>query len=110
MSLVTRTPLALEISHRDLTNRVNYDAVCTPIPTPVIAPFHRRPPGPCSPPRASSWGMFGIRVHGELTMNTYPEHTPERMETLGHRERVVMVASVPQGTPVYRQISPVLCR
>jgi hypothetical protein len=29
MSLVTRTPLALEISHRDLTNRVNYyDAVC----------------------------------------------------------------------------------
>jgi hypothetical protein len=25
MSLVTRTPLALEISHRDLTNRVNYD-------------------------------------------------------------------------------------
>ena len=28
MSLVTRTPLALEIGHRDLPNRVNYDAVC----------------------------------------------------------------------------------
>jgi PAS domain S-box-containing protein len=21
-------------------------------------------------------GMFGIRAHGELTINTYPEHTP----------------------------------
>jgi len=28
MSLVTRTPLALEIGHRDLTNRVCSDAVC----------------------------------------------------------------------------------
>jgi hypothetical protein len=28
MSLVTRTPLALEIGHRTLTNRVNFDAVC----------------------------------------------------------------------------------
>jgi transposase len=28
MSLVTRTPLALEISRRDLTNRVNYDEEC----------------------------------------------------------------------------------
>jgi hypothetical protein len=28
MSLVTRTLLALEIGHRDLTNRVCCDAVC----------------------------------------------------------------------------------
>jgi hypothetical protein len=29
MSLVTRTLMALQIEHRDLTNRVNYDAVWT---------------------------------------------------------------------------------
>jgi hypothetical protein len=28
MSLVTRTPLALELGHCDLTNRVNYDELC----------------------------------------------------------------------------------
>jgi hypothetical protein len=28
LSPVTRTPMALEIDHRDLTNRINYDAVC----------------------------------------------------------------------------------
>jgi hypothetical protein len=29
MRLVTFTPMAWEIDHRDFTNRVNHDAVCT---------------------------------------------------------------------------------
>jgi hypothetical protein len=29
MLLVTFTPMAWEIDHRDFTNRVNYNAVCT---------------------------------------------------------------------------------
>jgi hypothetical protein len=32
MSLVTRTPLALEIGHRDLTNGVSFDPICQVVP------------------------------------------------------------------------------
>ena len=46
--LVKRTPMVLEIGHDDLTNRVNYDAVCHAIGVRVTRghpKFHSGVPG-----------------------------------------------------------------
>jgi Transposase DDE domain len=104
MPLMTRTPLALEIGHRDLPNRVGRGHVCFTPGRPFVRPSARRTAAVKGIPR-SRW-LKALGIDDQLVMWLKPKTCPSWLtrETLAALPETLVLREVRYGigTPGFR--------